>query len=98
MLWCLTRSSSSRDDVITHLGGGEHLTWRSEPVPSGEGGWCYPYGVLSWVPQLGEGWEKDEIPTSGAARPLTGWDSHCLGVLCKCNVCTLSFCIFEAKD
>lgn len=38
MLWCLTRSSSLHDDVITHLGGGEHLTLRSEPVPSGEGG------------------------------------------------------------
>lgn len=31
-----------------------------------------------------EGWERGAIPPSrsAAARPLTGWDSHCLGMLC----------------
>lgn len=31
-----------------------------------------------------EGWERGAIPPpshSAAARPLTGWDSHCLGML-----------------
>ena len=65
LLWCLTRSSSLHDDVITHLGGGEHLTWQSEPVSSGEGGHCGIQEMLCLFTQVLSLWGAVLGPTAG---------------------------------
>lgn len=73
MLWYLA-PSSSLDNVITYLGDGEHLTWSlnlSPLVRVASVGFrkgcvcshcCCRWGMLSWVPQQGEGWAKMESP------------------------------------
>lgn len=41
---------SSLVSMITYLGDGGHLTWRSEPVPSGKGGhWGFQEGLCPFT-------------------------------------------------